>query len=116
MFTAYVIVTVLAAAANVYAAVVDLRRADWILANMTRYGVPHSWLFPLGVLKAVGAVGLLVGIVVPAIGVAASLGLVLYFVGAIATVVRGHAYAHLGYPLPFLLLAAGSLGLGLAAT
>ncbi|MFC6020763.1 DoxX family protein [Plantactinospora solaniradicis] len=114
MFTAYVIVTVLAAAFSAFSAVAGFVRPKWILDNMTRYGVPHSWLFSLSVLKAAGALGLLVGIGVPAIGVAASIGLVLYFVGAIAAVVRGRVYSHLSYPVPFLLLAAGSLGLGLA--
>lgn len=40
------------------------------------------------VLKAAGAFGLLLGIGVPTIGLAASIGLVLLFVGAVATVMR----------------------------
>src|SRR5690349_15361276 len=87
MFTAYVIVTMLATAFNAYAAYVDFARAEWVIANMTRYSIPRSWLFSLGALKALGAVGLLIGISVPSIGVAASLGLALYFMGAIVTVV-----------------------------
>ena len=74
MFTAYVIVTMLATAFNAYAAYVDFARAEWVIANMTRYGIPRSWLFSLGALKALGAVGLLIGIRVPSIGIAASLG------------------------------------------
>ncbi len=115
MFTAYVVVAVLAAAAYTYAAIADFTRAGWILNNMTKYGVPHSWLFSLGALKAAGALGLLVGIAVPLIGVAASVGLVLYFVGAIVTTMRAHMYAHLPYPVAFLLPAIGSLGLRLAS-
>jgi hypothetical protein len=38
MFTAYVIVTVLTAAANTYAAIVDFRRPQWVLDNMTKWG------------------------------------------------------------------------------
>jgi DoxX-like family len=45
--------------------------------------VPHSWVFALGLLKAAGALGLLVGIGFPQIGVAASVGLILFFVGAL---------------------------------
>ena len=108
------IVTVLAAASNVYAAYVDFARADWVIANMTSYGIPRSWLFSLGVLKALGAVGLLIGIAVPSVGVAASFGLVLYFIGAIVTVVRSRCYSHIRFPAPFLLLAAASLALRLA--
>jgi DoxX-like family len=113
MFVAYVIVTLAAAAANTYAATVDLARAGWVLDNMSQLGVPHSWLSPLGVVKAAGALGLLVGIGLPPIGVAAALGLVLYFLGAVATVVRARRYEQY-YPVPFLVLAAGSLVLRLA--
>lgn len=69
---------------------------------------------PLGVAKAAGAVGLLVGIAVPTIGVAAAVGLVLYFVGAIVTVLRARWPAHLPYPTAFLALAVGALVLRLA--
>jgi hypothetical protein len=40
--------------------------------------VSESWLTTLGILKAAGAVGLLVGIRVPLIGIAAAIGLVLF--------------------------------------
>jgi hypothetical protein len=113
VFAAYVVVTVLAAAANAYAATVDLTRAGWVVDNMSRLGVPTPWLPALGGLKAAGAAGLLVGIAVPPIGVAAAAGLVVYFLGAVATVVRARWYAHV-YPLPFLALAAASLALRLA--
>jgi hypothetical protein len=116
MFAAYVAVTALAAAANVAAAAVDFRRAEWVLDNMTKYGVPHSWLFSLGALKAAGAVGLLIGLVVPEVGVAAAVGLVLYFVGAAITVLRAHWYSHVQYPGSFLLLSAAALTLALTAT
>jgi hypothetical protein len=114
VFAACLVVTLLAAAANAYAATVDLARADRVLANMTRLGVPHQWLPTLGALKAAGALGLLVGLAVPGLGVAAAAGLVLYFAGAVVTVVRARWYAHV-YPLPFLLLAAGALVLRLAS-
>jgi DoxX-like family len=115
MFATYVVVTGLAAAANIYAATVDFARAEWILANMTAYGVPHSWLSPLGAVKAAGALGLLIGIGVPVIGIAAAAGLVLFFTGAFATVVRSHCYADIPYPTIWFLLAAGSLASRLAA-
>ena len=34
MFTAYVLVTVLAAAANIFAAANDFTRAEWLLADI----------------------------------------------------------------------------------
>lgn len=115
MHTAYIVIAAVAAAANAAAATVDFARAEWVLGNMTKYGVPHSWLFPMGALKAAGALGLLVGIGVPLIGVAASVGLVLYFLGALVTVMRTRWYSHIPYPATFLLLAAGALVVRLAA-
>src|SRR5690348_18502355 len=114
MFFTYVVITVLAAGFNAYAAYVDFARAEWVIANMKRYGIPSSWLFSLGALKALGAVGLLIGIRVPSIGAAASLGLALDFMGAIVTVVRSNWHSHLRFPAPFLLLAVASLVLRLA--
>jgi ABC-type multidrug transport system permease subunit len=113
MFTAFIIVTVFTAAANTYAAIVDFRRPQWVLDNMTKWGGSHSWLFTLGALKAASALGLLVGIGVPLIGVAAAVGLVLFFVGAIAVVIGAHWYSHLPWPTTYLLLAIGSLALRL---
>ena len=116
MFTAYIVVTVLAAAMTGYAAYVDFAGAEWVLDNMTKYGVPHSWLFLLGVLKTAGALGLLIGIGVPLIGAAAALGLVAYFVGAVVTVVRARWYSHVVYPVVFLLPPAASLVLLVASS
>jgi DoxX-like protein len=116
VFTAYVVVTIATAASNVAAATVDFLRAKWVLANMSKYGLPHSWIYPLGVLKAAGALGLLAGLAIPALGVAAAAGLFLYFVGAVVAVGRSRWYSHLPAPTLFLLLAAGSLLLRLAVS
>jgi hypothetical protein len=68
-------------------------------------------------LKAAGALGLLVGLGVPLLGVVAAGGLVLFFVGAILTHLRAHWYSFtLTLPAAFLLLAVGSLGLRLASS
>jgi hypothetical protein len=116
MFAAYVIVAIFAAVANSYAAIVDFRRPQWVIDNITSWGGSYSWLFPLGALKALGALGLLVGIVVPLIGMAAAIGLVLFFVGAIAVVMRARWYSHLPWPSTYLLLAIASLALRLAVS
>ncbi len=78
-----------AVAANLFAAGADFVLNSQIAINMDRVGVPHSWMIPLGILKAAGALGLLIGIFVPSIGIAAAVGLVLFFVGAIITHLRG---------------------------
>ncbi|MFL1377964.1 MULTISPECIES: DoxX family protein [unclassified Nocardiopsis] len=58
-------------------------------------GVPHTWIPVLGSLLGAGALGLLVGAAVPAVGLAAAAGLVLYFAGALVTHLRA-GDLHLG--------------------
>jgi hypothetical protein len=108
MFTAYIAVTILAAAANLFSAGADFVRYETVAVNMARAGVPESWMTMLGILKAAGALGLLVGFVVPPIGVAAAVGLTLFFVGAIVTHLRGHFYAF-APPVSFLTLVMAAL-------
>src|SRR5437870_1814096 len=98
MFTAYVVVTFLTDVANTAAAIVDFRRPQWVLDNIATYGATHSWLYTLGAIKAAAPLGLLIGIGVPPIVVAASTGLVPYFLGAILGVVRAECYSHLAWP------------------
>jgi hypothetical protein len=52
--------------------------------------------------KAAGAAGLLIGLFVPVIGVMAGIGLVLYFAGAVITVVRARWFSHVPYPLLYM--------------
>jgi hypothetical protein len=115
MFTAYVAVTILTGAANSYAAFADLTRPAWLVDNMTKARVPQSWLLPLAALKAAGAVGVLIGIGVPMLGIAASAGLVLFFIGALITHFRARYWA-VAAPVAFLLLAVGSLVLRIASS
>ncbi|MFD4293461.1 DoxX family protein [Rhodococcus sp. NPDC058505] len=114
MFTAYVTVTAAAVLANGYAAVADFLQTNAAVANAVRVGLSRSWLLPLGLVKAAGVVGLLVGIVVPAIGVAAAVGLVLYFTCAVAAHLRVRWYRTLPFPAGFLLLAVAALVLRVA--
>ncbi len=114
MFTAYVVVTVLAAAANFFSATLDCVRYKQVLINMAKAGVPESWITMLGILKAAGALGLLVGFGVPLIGTAAAVGLVLFFVAAIVTHLRARDYSF-GLAVVFLTLAVAALVLELHA-
>ena len=114
MPTSYVIVTILSAATLTFSVTADFFLREQVLANMDRAGVPRTWLPTLAGLRALGALGLVVGLGVPALGTAAAVAVVLYFVGAIITHLRARWYA-IGYPATYLLLAAGSLVLGLAS-
>lgn len=111
MVITHIGVTVVAILANAFAAAADFARARFVLDNSASVGVPLSWLTPLGLLKAAGAAGLLVGLLgVPVIGAAAASGLVLFFVGALVTHLRaGDRSASLAFPASFLLLAAAAL-------
>ncbi|NUT96301.1 MAG: DoxX family protein [Saccharothrix sp.] len=122
MFIAYVVVTGVTVVANLAAAAVDFARSKWVLANMAAYGLPSSWIVPLGVVKTAGAVGLAVGLVGTAtgtavaegIGTAAAVGLVLYFIGAVGVVARARRWGDVVYPAAFLALAVASLVLAWA--
>ena len=91
MSTTYIVTALLGAAMAGFSAASILRRASWVVEPLGEYGVPRSWWPWLAAAKAAGAVGLLAGLVVPAIGVAAGIGLVLYFTGAVLTVLRARS-------------------------
>jgi hypothetical protein len=79
MHTAYLVVTLVAIACNGFSGVSALVHFAPIIPAMEAAGVPLSWLtFPIGTLKTLGAVGLVVGLWIPAIGLAAAAGLVLF--------------------------------------
>jgi DoxX-like family len=119
MDTAYLVVALLAIAANAFSGVAALVHFRPIIPGMARAGVPESWLtFPIGTLKTAGAAGLLLGLAgVPLIGTAAAAGLVLFFVCAVFIHLRAGDYSpQLGLAIGFLLLAVASLALGLASS
>jgi hypothetical protein len=110
MFAVYVTVVISTFVANAAAAAADFVRARFVLANSAEVGVPEGWLPWLGALKAAGAARLLIGLVwARPIGVAAAIGLVLFFVGAMATHIRAGVLYNLAFPGFYLALALGSL-------
>jgi hypothetical protein len=119
MFTAYVVITLLAIAANTFSGVAALVHFKPIIPGMVKAGVPESWLtFPIGTLKTAGALGLLLGLIgVPLIGTAAAIGLVLFFVCAIYTHLLARDYSpQFGLAIGFLLLNAAALVLVLVSS
>lgn len=88
MHIAYVVVTALAAFMNCYAAFLNFSRAESIAVVADRVRVPRELMLPLGTALALGAVGLLAGFVVPAVGAAAAIGLTVYFTGALTAHLR----------------------------
>ncbi|MER7760767.1 DoxX family protein [Streptomyces sp. NPDC097619] len=101
MSTGYLVLTLVAALMSGFSAVSVLRGAAFVTGPLEEYGVPRSWWNRLGLLKGAGAVGLVVGLFVPVVGVAAGVGLVLYYAGAVATVVRARAFGHVAFPMMY---------------
>jgi hypothetical protein len=112
MSTAFIVVTVTTALVTAAIAVADLIPAGFVLANSVEVGVPRSWLPALGAVKLAGAAGLVVGLLgMRALGIAAAVGLVLFFVGAVVTHLRAHVLYNIAFPGAFLCLSAASLAL-----
>lgn len=106
MHTAYLVVTIPAIVLNGFSGVSALVHFAPIIAPMQRAGVPVSWLtFPIGTLKTLGALGLIAGLWVPGIGVAAAAGLSIFFICAMYTHVLAHdisgQFALAGFLLAF---------------
>lgn len=110
MHTAYVAVGLLTVVINMVSGFLSMARVEVVVSQLGRAGVPRSWLvFPVGVLKAAGAAGVLLGLTgIPLVGAAAAGGLVLFYSCAVHT----HLLAR-DYTVTFA-LALGYLGLSAA--
>ena len=109
MSTAYVIVTLVAAAMVGFSAGSVLLHAKWVVEPLADYGVPRSWWPWLGAAKTAGALGLAAGVFVPVLGVVAAICLVLYFLGAMITVLRARFWAHVSAPALYVAPVVASL-------
>ncbi|MGW4497118.1 DoxX family protein [Micromonospora sp. NPDC004336] len=108
--TTLTIVTALCIAANAFIVVADLAKARFVLANSAEVGLRPTAIPYLAALKGAGAVGLAIGLAgIPALGLAAGVGLVAFFVGAVVAHLRARVLHNIGFPLCFLALAVGAL-------
>jgi DoxX-like family len=86
MNTAYLVVTLTAIAIDGFSGTAALVHFAPIMPGMQRAGVPVAWLrFPIGTLKTLGTLGLIVGLWIPAISAAAAGALIIFFVCAMYT-------------------------------
>ena len=108
MHVTYLITTILAALVNAYAAALNFVGAESVKVVADRVRVSRGWIVPLGTLLGCGAVGLLAGFAVPALGTAAAIGLVLYFICAVTAHLRVRD-RQIDGAVFFLLLAAAAL-------
>ena len=115
MFIAYTVIAVLLTLLLVPSAYAKLTKNKRIVDGLTGIGVPLG-IFPfLASCEIAGAAGLLVGLWYAPLGIAAAIGLVLYFLGAVGTHLRKQDFKGLPTPLVIFILAAGALSLRAAS-
>jgi len=113
MHIAYVVVTVVVALANGYAAVLNFAGAESVKVVAAKVRVSQRWMIPFGILLACGAAGLLAGFAVPALGTAAAIGLVAYFICALGAHIRVRDPKVAG-AVSFLAMAVAALVVGIS--
>jgi hypothetical protein len=115
VYTAYTVVAVLFAALLLMSGRGKLTRDERIVQTLTGIGVPLAWFPWLAACEIAGAAGLLAGLAFRPLGIAAAIGLILYFVGAVTTHLRARDFKGLAAPAPILGFAIAALVLGIAA-
>ncbi|RBM23019.1 DoxX family protein [Streptomyces sp. PT12] len=109
MFVAYVIVGIVLALLLTFSGRTKLARDERIVEGLTGIGVPLSWFPFLAASEFAGAIGLVVGFWWAPIGIAAAIGVILYFVGAVAAHLRKRDLKGLPPAVLLLLVAIAAL-------
>ncbi|GAA2968881.1 MULTISPECIES: DoxX family protein [Streptomyces] len=108
MFIAYAVVAALMSAVLLASAGAKFTRPKRLVDQMSTLGLPYGVLPFLGIAQTAGAGGLVVGLWWGPLGIAAAVGLALYFTGAVVTHLRVGDYE--GAP-PAAVLTAVSIAL-----
>jgi hypothetical protein len=114
LFVATVIVSILLASLLAFAAVRKLSHRPEVVATYVRVGVPEDKLDYLAIILLAGAAGLILGLFWGPIGVAAGVGVVCYFLVAIASHIRANDEENLPTPVVIETIAVAALALRLA--
>jgi hypothetical protein len=109
MYVAYIVVGILFALGLAMSGRSKLVKEERIVKGMAAVGVPESWFPLLASAELAGALGLLIGIFWAPLGIAAAIGTVLYFLGAIGFHLRASDFK--GLPPAALMLVFGVLAL-----
>jgi hypothetical protein len=110
--TPYLVITVVFAAMVAFSGLGKIRRDPRIVHVIHEVvGVPLKYFSLLAACELAGAFGLVLGIWWPPLGVAAGIGLVLYFVGAIVFHLRVGDVKSMGPAAFMLAVAAGALAM-----
>ena len=114
MVTSLLLITILLALVLVLSALAKLRHDPRIVRIMHEVlGVPMKWFPVLAGCQLAGAVGLVLGIWRPVFGLAAAVGVALYFMGAVVAHLRVSDVRRVGPAAFLLVLAAGLLAMRL---
>jgi uncharacterized membrane protein YphA (DoxX/SURF4 family) len=112
VFIALVIATVLLAFIAVNSAMMKLRKNDQVVDTIHgTVGVPMRFLPVLAALEIAGAIGIVAGLMLEPLGIAAAAGLTAYFVGAVIGHVRVGDTKGAAMPLAPLVLSVAVLAL-----
>lgn len=117
MHAAYLVVTLLFALLVTYSGIAKIRRDPHVVQVIHEtVGVPMGYLPLLSACEFAGAAGLVVGIWWAPLGIAAGIGLAIYFVGAVVSHLRAGDAKGIGAPAFLLVLAAAALALRILTT
>jgi DoxX-like family len=115
MTFAAAVVSVVLAALLAFAAVRKLSHREEVVQSYERVGVPREKLDYLAWILLAGAAGLLLGLFWAPLGIAAAIGVVVYFVLAVAAHIRHHDERNLPTPIAIEALAIAALTLRVAS-
>lgn len=104
------VTTVLCVIANGFEVVAKAVKAQFVVQNSGEVGLAPRWIPYLAVIEGAGVAGLIIGLAgVRPIGLAAAIGLVAFFTGAVGAHIRSNVLHNIAFPGVFLALAVGSL-------
>jgi uncharacterized membrane protein YphA (DoxX/SURF4 family) len=90
MHIAAVVLSLLLAVAMLGSGVMKLLGTEQMIENMRVVNVSVPQMRVLGVLEVLATIGLVVGLWVPGLGIAAAIGAVVYFADAVVAHIRAH--------------------------
>ncbi|MCX4471691.1 DoxX family protein [Micromonospora sp. NBC_01655] len=97
--------------ANAFEVAAKAVQAQFVVQNSAEVGLERRWIPYLAILEGLGVAGLVVGLLGwPVVGLAAAVGLVVFFVGAVLAHVRAQVFHNIAFPVVFLGLAVAALG------
>lgn len=109
MFIAAAIVAGLLALVLAASGQAKLAKNPQVMQGMATVGVPEDRVWLLSIAEIAGAIGLVAGLFWWPIGVAAAVGVIFYFAGAVGAHIRVKDTANIAIPAVILLVAVAAL-------